>query len=130
MESLNSGPIQMTWDPQTRLAVIRFGRDTNATGRDAQVLVTSLEGWVAEENKPFGLLGDGGRLSGMDADFRAAWSRFLRQHRADCYVSFFNQNAIVRISAEMFRLGTGLRLKSFAREEDARAWLREMGIPS
>jgi hypothetical protein len=44
MESLNSGPIQMTWDPQTRLAVIRFGRDTNATGRDAQVLVTLTGG--------------------------------------------------------------------------------------
>lgn len=120
----------MTWDPQTRLAVIRFGRDTHAAGRDAQALVSALEGWVGEVSKPFGLLGDGGRLSSMDADFRALWSSFLRKHRNDCYVSFFNQNAIVRISAEMFRLGTGLRLKSFAREEEARSWLREMGIPA
>lgn len=130
METLNTGAIQLTWDPATRLALIRFERDTKATGRDAQALVAALERFVASEPKPFGLLGDGGRLSSMDADFRATWSRFLREHRDDCYVAFFNQSAIVRISAEMFRLGTGLRLKSFAGEDEARAWLREMGIPT
>lgn len=128
METVTIEAIQMTWDPGTRLAVIHFERDMHATGSDAQVLVTALEGWTGEERRPFGLLGDGGRLSGMDGDFRAVWSRFLRQHRDHCYISFFNQSVVVRISADMFRLGTGLRLKSFAHEEEARTWLREMGI--
>lgn len=118
----------MTWDPEARLAVIRFERETHGSGRDAQVLVTAFEAWIGAESQPFGLLGDGGKLSSMDADFRAVWSNFLRRHRDDCYVAFFNQGPVVRISAEMFRIGTGLRLKSFAREEQARAWLREMGI--
>jgi len=39
-------------------------------------------------------------------------------------------NPVVRIAAEMFRLGTGLRLKAFATEAEARAWLQEMGIPA
>lgn len=128
MKTATSGTIQMTWDPEARLAVIRFERDTHGSGRDAQVLVIALEAWVGADRKPFGLLGDGGNLSSMDGDFRAAWGSFLRQHRHDCYVSFFNQSAVVRISADMFRLGTGLHLKSFAHEEQARAWLREMGI--
>jgi hypothetical protein len=130
METVTIGVIQMTWDPETRLAVIRFERDMRATGPDAEVLVAALEAWTGEEGEPFGLLGDGGRLSGMDGDFRVVWSSFLRRHRDDCYVSFFNQNFVVRISADMFRLGTGLRLKSFAHEAQARAWLREMGIPA
>lgn len=128
VETMTSGTIQMTWDPEARLAVIRFERDTHGSGRDAQVLVPALEAWIGAESEPFGLLGDGGRLSSMDGDFRAAWSTFLRRHREDCYVAFFNQSAVVRISAEMFRLGTGLHLKSFALEEQARAWLREMRI--
>lgn len=124
----SSGTIHMTWDSEARLAVIRFERDTHGSGTDAQVLVTALEDWIGAGSGPFGVLGDGGRLSSMDADFRAIWSRFLRRHRDDCYVAFFNQSPVVRISADMFRLGTGLQLKSFAREEQARAWLREMGI--
>jgi hypothetical protein len=35
---------------------------------------------------------------------------------------------IVRLAAEMFRIGTGLKLKAFADEASARAWLRTMGI--
>jgi hypothetical protein len=120
----------MTWDVETRLAVIRFERETQATGKDAVVLVDALTGWIGTEGEPFGLLGDGGRLSGLDAEYRSVWGKFLRQHRADSRVAFFNMNAIVRIAAEMFRIGTGLRLKAFAGEAEARAWLRENGIPA
>jgi hypothetical protein len=120
----------MTWDPETRLAIIRFERETQATGRDARVLVEALTGWLGTDGRPFGLLGDGGKLSGLDAEYRSVWGNFLRRHRQDCYTAFFNMNAVVRIAAEMFRIGTGLRLKAFAHEAEARAWLREMGIPA
>ena len=120
----------MTWDPDARVAAIRFERDTQATGRDARALVEALAGWIGTEGQPFGLLGDGGRLSGLDAEYRSHWGSFLREHRQDCYTAFFNMNAVVRIAAEMFRIGTGLRLKAFAHEPEARAWLRENGIPA
>lgn len=120
----------MGWDPEARLAVIRFERETHATGRDAAVLVEALTGWVGSERKPFGLLGDGGKLSGLDSEYRSVWASFLRQHRDDSFTAFFNMNAVVRIAAEMFRIGTGLRIKAFAHEAQARAWLREIGIPA
>jgi hypothetical protein len=130
VETVTSGAIQMTWEAGPRLAVIRFERETQATGEDARMMVEALTRWIGTDGKPFGLLGDGGRLSGLDAEYRSRWGSFLRQHRADCFTAFFNMNPVVRIAAEMFRLGTGLRLKAFATEPEARAWLREMGIPA
>jgi hypothetical protein len=118
----------MTWEPASRLATISFVRETRATGRDARVLVEWLAGWIGSQHEPFGLLGDGGRLSGLDAEYRSVWGTFLRQHRDDCYTAFFNMNAVVRIAAEMFRIGIRLRLKAFAGEAEARAWLRDNGI--
>lgn len=128
MESVTSGTIQMTWDPDARLASIGFARETQATGKDAVVLVDALTGWIGTGRKPFGLLGDGGKLSGLDAEYRSLMGGFFRQHRDHVYLAFFNMNAIVRIAAEMFRIGTRLRLKAFAQEAEARAWLRENGI--
>lgn len=130
MERVDSGAIEMTWDPEARLASLRFARETQATGQDAAVLVETITGWIGSEGRPFGLLGDGSRLSGLDAEYRSRWATFLRQHRGEAYVAFFNMNALVRIAAEMFRVGTGLQLKAFAGEADARAWLRDNGIPA
>jgi hypothetical protein len=128
MEEVTVGTIRMTWDPGSRLAVIRFERDTHATGRDAAVLVDALSRWIGTDRRPFGLLGDGSRLSGLDAEYRSVWGRFLRHHREDSYAAFFGMGPVIRIAAEMFRIGTGLQLKAFADEDKARAWLRQVGI--
>lgn len=129
-QAVTSGAIEMTWDPEARLAVIRFARKTQATGRDARVLVDSLTEWIGTEGRPFGLLGDGANLAGLDAEYRSVWGRFFREHRDESATAFFNMGPIVRVAAEMFRIGTGLPLKAFADEEDARAWLRQRGIPA
>jgi hypothetical protein len=118
----------MTWDPEARLAVLSFSRETTTTGPDAVILVDELSRWIGTEGAPFGLLGDGGNLRGVDAEYRSVWSKFLRQHRDGSHTAFFNMSAVVRIAAEMFRIGTGLKLKAFATEAEARAWLREAGI--
>jgi hypothetical protein len=128
VERVVAGSAEMTWDPTGRLAVLTFARETTTTGPDAVILVNALSQWIGTEGKPFGLLGDGGKLRGVDAEYRSVWSRFLRQHRDDSYTAFFNMNAVIRIAAEMFRIGTGLKLRAFATEEDARAWLRGAGI--
>lgn len=128
MEQVRSGTIVMTWDPESRLAVIRFERETRATGKDAAVLVDALRRWIGTEGRPFGLLGDGGRLAGLDAEYRSLWGRFFRDHREDSRIAFFNMGPIIRIAAEMFRIGTGVRMKAFADEDAARSWLREKGI--
>ncbi len=128
MDKIISGNIEMTWDSGSRLACIRFESETRATGKDAVVLVDALTRWIGTDHKPFGLLGDGGRLAGVDAEYRSVWGKFFRQHRDDSYIAFFNMGPIIRIAAEMFGIGMGLRLKAFADEAQARSWLREMGI--
>jgi hypothetical protein len=87
-----------------------------------------LARWIGTDRQPFGLLGDGGKLAGVDGEYRSVWSKFFRQHREDSYIAFFNMNPFIRVAAEMFRIGTGLQLKAFADETQARSWLREMGI--
>lgn len=128
MGKVTSGAIEMTWDSVARIALLRFNADTHATGKDAGILIEALTRWIGTDQKPFALLGDGGRLSGVDAEYRSKWGSFFRAHREDSYVAFFNMGPIIRIAAEMFRLGTGLSLKGFADEKDARSWLREKGI--
>jgi len=123
-----SGNIVMTWDPEVRLAVIRFERETDATGDDAATLVNALTGWIGVDGKPFGLMGDGAGLRTVDAQYRSVWGNFLRKHREDSHTAFFNMGAIIRVAAEMFGIGTRLRLKTFSDEREARAWLRKMGI--
>jgi hypothetical protein len=108
--------------------VIRFASNTHATGKDAVLMVEAMTGWIGAEGDLFGLLGDGGNLAGLDAEYRSVWGSFFRQHRRDSCIAFFNMGPIVRLAAEMFRIGTGLKLKAFADEASARAWLRTMGI--
>jgi hypothetical protein len=128
MDKVTAGAIEMTWDSESRLALLRFERETHGTGKDAEKLIEALVRWIGTDGKTFALLGDGSKLAGVDAAYRSLWGKFLLQHRKDCYIAFFNMSPVIRIAAEMFRIGTGLRLKVVAREEEARSWLRGMGI--
>lgn len=128
LEKINVGSAEMEWDADSRLAMLRFTRESHATGKEAILLVEALTRWIGAEGRTFGLLGDGGKLSSVDAEYRRVWRTFLRQHRWGCYVAFFNMRPVIRVAAEMFRIGTGLQLKAFADDTDARSWLREKGI--
>lgn len=130
LESITVGSIEMDWDADTRMATLRFTRESHATGKEAVLLVEALTRWIGTDGRTFALLGDGDRLGGIDADYRSMWGTFFRQHRGECYIAFFNMKPVVRIAAEMFRIGTGVQLKAFANETDARSWLRQKSIPA
>lgn len=127
VEKLASGTLEMTWDSETRLAVVRHAHETRAAGQDATVLVDALTRWIGMEGKPFGFLVDGAKAAGLDIEFRSTWARFFQQHREESVIALFNLSPMHRVVAEMFRIGTGIRLKAFADEASARAWLRQMG---
>lgn len=126
--AVSSGPMHLTWDPDVRLAAIRFDPGTNATGPDAAALVEAFSGWVGSEATAFALLGDAAGLQSMDAAYRSHWAKFFRQHRQVAVIAVFNLSPLIRIAAEMFGRGTGLRLRGFSKEAQARAWLRSTGI--
>ncbi len=128
MGKLKRGTIEMIWDPTARVVEVRFTAETHGTGEDAAAMVTALQDWIGTDGQPFGLLGDGAGLTSLDAGWRSVWGNFLRQHQAECCVAFYNLGAVIRIAADLFRIGTGLRLKAFAHEDEARTWLGRMGI--
>jgi len=128
VQRITSGAIEMTWEEEKRLATLRFAEETRATGKDAALLVDALTRWIGGDGQPFALLGDGGKLAGVDAEYRTLWGRFFKQHRDHASIAFFNMGPLIRVAAEMFRLGTGLHVKAFADEDRARTWLRGLGI--
>ncbi len=123
-----SGTMQMTWSDESRLLELRFDHPSAATRQHGTVLVDLLTRSIGTERRPFGLLCDAAKLSSLDAGYRAVTGQFFRQHREDCVIAAFHMGRLVRIIAEMFRVGTGTRVKGFAGEADARAWLRANGI--
>lgn len=130
METTTSGTIELSWDPASRVAALRFGDLTHSTGEDAKVLVNALTGWLAidPDRKPFALLADAKRLATMDAGWRSVWGTFFKARRDHALIAVFHMGPFIRVGAEMFRLGTGVRLKGFADEMGAHEWLRKNGI--
>lgn len=128
MDRVEVGTILMTWDPKVRLAHLRFTAPTHAGEEDAKKLVAAITEWVGTDAKPFALLGDGGKLGAVDASYRSVWGAFFKKHKKEGLLAFYNMGPLIRIAAEMFRIGTGVTMKAFANEEEARAWLRKAGI--
>ena len=67
-------------------------------------------------------------MSGTDADYRAVTGGFFGQHRDTARIALINLGPIIRIVAEMFRVGIRLQMRTFADEAAARTWLRTQGI--
>lgn len=128
LEKVTVGSAEMDWDADSRVAILRFTGETHAGRQEAVLLVEALTRWIGTEGKTFGLLGDGGKLSGVDSEYRSVWGAFFKQHRGDSFTAFYNMSPVVRIVAEMFRIGTGVQMKAFADEMHARSWLRKRGI--
>ncbi len=125
---LVTGSLEITWHSESRLAVLHFAREINLSGKDGTFLVDSLRGWIGTEAKPFALLADTKGVRGADAEYRAKTRDFFKSHRKSAYVAVTNMGPVIRIVADMFRIGTGIHLKGFVDEVAARSWLRRQGI--
>jgi hypothetical protein len=133
VERLELKDMELTWDPDSRVAVFRFLRpDTEAKGEDAHVFLDAVHEWTQPSDDSWAMLVDCGRLSNVDAAWRSAFSNYFRQERERASVAWFNANALVRTMILMFvtamRLSGPFHGKAFATEEEARSWLREKGI--
>ncbi len=120
--------MELQWHPAARLAVLRFTADTSLTGHHGAVLVDSLRRWVGASDEPFALLADAKGVTGTDGAYRTATGDFFGQHRRNACIALINLGPVIRVVAEMFRIGIRLQLKTFADEAAARDWLRTQGI--
>jgi len=122
------GSLQITSHPESHLVVIRFVTDTSLTGEHGAALVDAMKAVVGAAGERFALLADCKGAYGTDAAYRAATGEFFGHHRDTARIALFNLGPVIRVVAEMFRVGIGLHLKTFSDDGAARAWLRKEGI--
>lgn len=122
------GPVQLTWDPDTRLAVMRFVEPGVGDRPAAETLSQQFDAWAGDE--PFQVLVDCSDILDADAGWRAVWGEWVRERREIATLAWFNANARLRLLILMFRKGTGVHGKAFDSEEEARAWLASQEPPA
>jgi hypothetical protein len=126
---LPDGSIEVWVEAGSRIARARFAPDTSLTGAHGRLLVEVMRELVSEPSpRPFALLADAGGVVGTDADYRATTGDFFSAHRESSRIAVLNLHPIIRVVAEMFRVGMGLSLRTFSDEASAREWLRTQGI--
>jgi hypothetical protein len=127
-QEASSDSTRIVWNPPSRIAFVSYSQGAVLTNDDGTFLVAALAGWVGDRGEPFGVLADAAGLAGTDADYRAAASRFFRQHRDHAFIALINLGPVIHVVVEMFRVGTGIQLKTFPDEPAARSWLRTKGL--
>jgi hypothetical protein len=127
-DTVTSASTEISWHLPSRVAVVRYAPGASLTSADGTFLADALARWVGGHSEPFAVLADGTGLHGTDAAYRAKASQFFRQHRTTSFIALINLGPVIHVVVEMFRVGTGIQLKTFADEAAARAWLRTKGI--
>ena len=120
---VTGGSVEIEWCAQERIAIVRYGPNTNLTAPDGTFLVGSLQGWIGDDGEPFSVLAFARGVRGTDAAYRAIASGFFRKHRDVAGIALLNMGPVMTVVTEMFRIGTGIPLKAFSEEAAARDWL-------
>jgi hypothetical protein len=127
-EAARNSTTEIGWEAAPRLARVRYMDGASLSDADGSFLVDTLTGWIGTDGAPFGVLADGRGLKSTNAEYRARASRFFHQHRGVAFIALINVSPVTYVVVEMFRVGTGVQLKSCGDEASARAWLRAKGI--
>jgi hypothetical protein len=127
-ETAVSDTTELRWDSRSRIACVRYSTGATLTGPDGPFLVDALTGWVGAGREPFAVLADATGLRGTNAEYREAASAFFRRHRETACIALINVGPVIHVVVEMFRVGSGIELKTFSDEASARSWLRSKGI--
>ena len=127
-DTLTSGSMELTLHPEAHLVTVRFLSETALTGEQGVALVEALKSVLGESGERFGLIADAAGVRGVGAEYRTVTGEFFGRHRAAARIALVNLGPIIRVVAEMFRVGVGLHLRTFADDGAARAWLREQGV--
>jgi hypothetical protein len=128
MVRVTSPSTEIAWSSQERLARVRYTKGATLKSNDGDFLVDALTGWIGAKSEPFAVLADGAGLQGTDAEYRAKASAFFRSQRHVAFIALVNLGPVIHVVVELFRVGTGIQLKTFATDADALSWLRTKGI--
>jgi hypothetical protein len=127
-ETVKNESTELSWSPEQRVLSVRYVAGAMLVRKDGDFLVEALRGFIGTEPLPFAVLADAAGLAGTDGEYRARASGFFRQYRTTAFIALVNLGPLIHVVVELFRVGTGIQLKTFDSETDARAWLRTKGI--
>ena len=127
-DSIANGSTQISWHSSSRVALVRYTSGAHLAASDGVFLVDAPTTWLGASGTPFAILADANGLRETDAPCRSRVSKFFKQHRDTAVIALVNLGPVIHIVVEMFRLGTGIQLKTFESEPAARSWLRARGI--
>lgn len=127
---MRTGPVELSWAPEERYAVLRFVEFGTGGRREAEELTTALARWVGPGATHFRFLVDCSEMVDVDAGWRATWAEFFKRYRDRSTIAWFNANPRIRLVIVMFQKGTGVTGKTFATEAEARAYLADVTLPS
>jgi hypothetical protein len=130
MDKLTNASTEITWSSEDRVADVRYTAGATLTSQDGDFLVEALTGWIGAKGEPFAVFADAAGLRGTKPEYRATTSGFFRQHRATASIALINLGPVIHVVVELFRVGTGIQLKTFPSETEARRWLRTKGMPT
>jgi hypothetical protein len=119
---------RIVWHAPSRVAFVSYSQGATLASGDGTFLVDTLSAWIGTDGEPFAVLADAQGLGGTDGEYRSTASRFFRQHRDTVFIALINVGPVIHVVVEMFRVGTGIQLKTVADEAAARSWLRTKGI--
>jgi hypothetical protein len=128
MVNVESPSTQITWNPDERFAFVRYTAGITLSSADGDFLIDALTGWIGTKGDKFAVFADAAGLAGTDAGYRAKSSGFFRQHRDTAFIALTNVSPVIHVVVELFRIGTGIQLKTFANADAARSWLRTKGL--
>jgi hypothetical protein len=124
---VRAGPTELRWDPDTRLAELRFVEPGTGGGDEAERLTSQLARWVDEDGGSFRLLVDCSEMVDVDAAWRQSWGTYFQEARDRAVVGWFNASARIRLVIIMFRKATGVVGEAFETEAEARDYLEQAG---
>jgi hypothetical protein len=122
---VRAGPTELRWDPDARLAELRFVEPGTGGGVEAEQLTTHLARWVDEDGGHFRLLVDCSEMVDVDAAWRQTWGTYFQQARDRAVVGWYNASARIRLVIIMFKKATGVTGEAFESEAEARDYLAQ-----
>jgi hypothetical protein len=120
----SSPSFDLRYEPEARIVMLRCHADAKLGSVDGATLIEFLARWVGEDPGDFFLLADARGLRSVDAEFRRRLSDFFKSHGHNAMIGVIGAGPAIRVIAEMFRIGAGVRLVTFADEASARAWVK------
>lgn len=116
--------IRVQWDARRRIVEFRYADDTRLTPDAADVIIPRVARWV-EDGHPYGILVDASDTVASNEGWRRRWAAFHKSHASRVHIAVFKAGPFIQGYLLIYTTWSGVPLRCFHTEREARAWLAE-----